>query len=135
MRLTAARARGSQLHLSHRVEILGSHRDAILLDDRPAVEVPELREHRGEIDRALAERAEEVLLPRLLDGQLPRAHALEDARFDVLQVEVRDPVARQPCQLDGIAAADDRVPGVEAILTTSESVASSSAATSSGLSM
>ena len=53
------------------------------------------------------------MLPRPLDRQLPRAHACEQRRVDVLQVQVRDPAARRPRELDRVAAADDGVARVE----------------------
>ena len=48
--------------------------------DRPAGEAVELGENGGEVDGALAEWAEEAVLPRLLDRQLPGADTRELGR-------------------------------------------------------
>ena len=59
------------LDITDRAEVGEPDGDTVLLDDRPAVEAVELRQHRGEIDGALAERAEKPGVPRLLDRELP----------------------------------------------------------------
>src|SRR5204862_4961955 len=105
-----------RLGVAHGLEVVDSHCDAVLLDHHPTVERVELGQHGSEVDRALAERTEEALLPGLIDTGLTLANASEYARIDVLQVQMGDPVARAPRELDGVAAADDRVPRVEAEL-------------------
>src|SRR5262249_38820731 len=83
--------------VAHRGQILDAYREAVLLEHRPAVVAVELREDGVEVDGALTEGAE----------------ALRD-RIDVLQVQVLDPAAAHPRDLDGIAAAGD---GVAAVVT------------------
>src|SRR5437868_9355460 len=52
----------------HRSQIVPAHRDPVLLQDGPARELPEspVSEHAGQVDLALAERAEEALGPSVL---------------------------------------------------------------------
>src|SRR5690242_14560658 len=94
--------------------VLGIRQD-VLLDDQPTRigDLIERAEHADDVDVAVAERAERLAAPDLLDGRGLRDDLLEAREAGVLEVHLVDPRRPVPDRRDRLTAAEQEVSGVQ----------------------
>src|SRR5581483_257843 len=95
--------------------VLGIRQD-ILFDDKPTgvTDVAERVKHAGDVGVAVAECAERLATPDLLDGGGLRDNLLEPRQARVLEMYLVDPRRPVPDRRDRLTAAEQQVAGVEA---------------------